>query len=436
MRRDCAAWLIALGALPATAQPQDAGREIPAPVAVPLEDFRLSGPPALGLLGIGASSVTRPNTPRDLIASLVSSAGSDGIVPDGYSLETAPYWLVRHRALGLREYYNASLADRLRYFTAVSVATSRRDARSDTVVRDAHVAFAVRTLLANGRPSPALSALGDSIRAQQIAYIERYRQWESAQSAASGLEPRRGRLARQEELLSALVTRVLVGQATALRDSAMRTLSRRDSLRALVAAGEAAAHDAARFDGDLNRIETELAVFAKRFASEEIEPDGFILEVAGGTRALFERGEWGRARVDGIGVWITPMYRLGAKGLELIGVARYLSNVSEYDGRNLLDIGARAGIDVGRGSLSAEHVWRSVRGSGALTPENNADDPERKRSTRWAVLFDYPLGGKLWAVASFGSDYRRPGGTRPVIATIGLNLGFGAIEILPSVRRP
>src|SRR5688572_19458612 len=89
--------LILAAGLPTAA----ASQEPPSPEW--LEDFRLSGPPALSLLGASASAVARPNTPRDLIASLVSGAGSEGIVPDGYSLETAPWWLTRHRHLTLRE---------------------------------------------------------------------------------------------------------------------------------------------------------------------------------------------------------------------------------------------------------------------------------------------------------------------------------------------
>ena len=406
-----------------------ASQEIPSPEW--LEDFRLSGPPALSLLGVSASAVARPNTPRDLIASLVSGAGSEGIVPDGYSLETAPFWLARHQALSLREYHSASLARRLQYFTSISVATARVRARNSDDGHDAHAAIAVRTLLANGRPNSTLVKAAESIRKEQLAYIEAYRRWEVASTASAPLSARRRQLERQEELLSSLVTKVLVGQATALRDSTMRVLARRDSLRGSVAAAGAASSDADRLESEIEKIETRLEALGKRYSTEEIEPDGFILEVAAGTRATFEGGQWGNQRVDGAGAWVTPMYRIGSKGLELIGVGRYLSNVNEFDGRDLIDLGARVGVDIGRGSLSAEHVWRRVTGDAQLGL-NDGSVSARKSSTRWAALFDYPIGGKLWAVASFGSDYRRPDGDRPVIATIGINLGFGAIEILPS----
>ena len=418
-----AIFFTAAACLSTRANAQNEVSELSEPVAVELEKFRLSGTPALGLLGVSAASVLRPNTPRDLIASLVSGAGSDGIVPDGFSLETAPYWLVRHRALDIRRYHHATLVDRLRYFTAISVATSRARTKPDTVASDAYVAIAIRTLLANGRPSAALRAVEDSLRMRQIQYIERFRRWESSSARAAGVDGMRTRLMRQEELLSSLVTRVLVGPQTALRDSAMRTLGRRDSLRALVASGEAAVRETARLEDEMDRAETRLAALAKRFAEEEIEPDGFVLELAVGTRGRFERAQWASREMDGAGVWITPMYRSGGQGVELIGVARYLSGVEEYEGRNLLDFGGRAGIDIGAGALSAEHVWRSLSGSG------------RSRTARWSILFDYPIGGKIWAAASFGSDYRRSDGSRPAIATIGLNLGFGAIEILPSDRR-
>lgn len=412
----CASGLIWI--LASSAGAQESRAEFSPPPAARLESFRLSGAPALGLLGASSSSVLRPNTPRELIANIVSSAGSDRIVPDGFAMETAPFWLARHRRLSLGEYHRASLGDRLRYFTAVSVATTRERARADSLRADASAAIAVRTLLVNGRPSSALVAIGDSIRAQQIAYIEQYRRWETAQSVATGLETLQRQLDRQEQALASLVTRVILGGDGVLRDSASRVLQRRDSLRARVARAEEGARLAARFEADLDRTDARLATLARRFAGEEIEPEGFILEFAGGGRATFEEGEWTGSRRDGLGIWLTPMYRFAQSNFEMIGVLRYLTNVADYDGRDLLDAGARFGVEAGRGSLSAEHVWRSVDGG--------------RSTTRWTVSFDYPLDERIWAVASFGSDYRRPAGRRPAIATIGINIGFGAIEILPS----
>lgn len=393
-----------------------------------LEDFRLSGPPALSLLGASASAVARPNTPRDLIASLVSGAGSEGIVPDGFALETAPWWLARHRTLTLDDYYNAPLGRRVLQFTSVSVATSRKRSRAEADGYDSNAALAIRTLLANGRPSAALRAAGEELRKEQLAYIEAYRQWETISPRATRLNVRRRQLAQLDDLLSSLTTRVLVAPDPSLRDSTMRTLARRDSLRALVATGEAAAADTAELNRRMELIETRLERLGEKYGSAELEPDGFILEIAGGVRARFPNGRWADERLDGIAAWITPMYRIGSRGIEIIGVARYITNLDEYDGRSVTDLGARAGIGIGKGSLSAEHVWRSLHG-GTL----DSGGAVRRSTTRWAALFDYPIGGKLWVVASFGSDYRSDA-DRPVIATIGVNLGFGAIEILPSRR--
>jgi hypothetical protein len=389
---------------------------------VRLESLRFSGPPALALLGSSPADVQRPNTPRELIVSLVSGAGTDGIVPDGYALEVAPFWLVRRRALTVREYHRPAFTDRIKYFTAISFGASRPRPDSSNARPDARVAIAIRTLLFNGRPSAALVELQDSIRARQIDYIEVYRRWEVAQGSTAGLEAAESRLARQEELLGSLVTRVTAGAQSSLRDSAMRTLARRDSLKTVVGNAQAASAQARRLAGSLDGIEERLETLAKRFMAREADPDGFTLELAAGTRSEFEGGEWTRQRADRLGVWLTPMYRLGAKDIELIGVVRYLSNVRRYRGSDLLDFGGRVAIDVGRGSFSGEHVWRRA---------HDPDDDGTRRSTRWALLFDYPVGGRLRASASFGSDYRRPAGDRPVIATVGIDLGFGAIEIRP-----
>lgn len=415
---------VAVALIPRVASAQDDEREPTAPSLV-LDDFRLSGPPALALLGIAPSSVTRPNTPRALIASLVSATGSSGIVPNGYALETSPFWLVRHPALDLRDYYHASLAARLRYFTAISAATSRPKATSDAAEPDALVSIALRTLLINGRPSPGLIAASESMRSVQLDYLTKYRQWEKLKPSTTGLAAHRRRLAREEELLSTLATRVLVGPERELRDSTLRTLARRDSARAAIASAEDAADELARVEGQMDALETKLSGFAKTYSEEEAEPDGLVVEVAVGTRALFDHGQWGNERVDGIGLWVTPMYRLSARHLEIVAVGRYLTRVAEYDDRNLLDLGARAGWDIGRASLSGEWVTRSVR---------EREGASGQRSSRWAALFNYPLPAKLQLVASFGSDFRRLDGDRPVIATIGLNLGLGAVMIRPGTR--
>lgn len=391
--------------------------------SIRLDDFRLSGPPASALLGISAASVTRPNTPRALIASLVSATGSSGLVPNGYSLETAPYWLSGHPRLQLSDYYSASLGDRLRYFTAFSVATSRPSARSDSVRPDARVSIAMRTLFLNGRPSAALRVTSDSMRAIQLSYIERYREWEIARSRAGRLSSQKQRLGTQEELLSTLVTRVTLGQDH-LRDSALRTLARRDSLRGVVASSEAANNEAASLEKRLDAFDGRLAKLAEDFQEQDAEPDGLVLEVAAGTRALFEEGEWSRARNDGLGVWLTPMYRMSEQHLEIIGVARYIARAVDFDDHDVFDLGARAGLDIGDATVSAEWVRRNVR-------ESSGDN-----SSRWAALFDYPLPAKLHLVASFGSDFRRADGKRPVIATLGINLGLGAVMIVPGNKVP
>jgi len=178
-----------------------------------------------------------------------------------------------------------------------------------------------------------------------------------------------------------------------------------------------------RLEAQMDALEEKLSKLAEDYSERDLEPDGFILEVAAGTRAVFAEGEGDRERVDGIGVWLTPMYRLSERKIEVIGVARYLTRVAEYHDDDLLDLGVRAGFDIGKASLSGEWAHRSLI------------DADRS-SHRWAALFDYPLPAKLHLVASFGSDFRRPNGKRPVVATLGINLGLGAVMIVPESKAP
>jgi hypothetical protein len=260
------------------------------------------------------------------------------------------------------------------------------------------------------------------MRKSQLDYLTRYRRLETLQPVANGLASHRARLERQENLLSTLVTKVLVGPERELRDSTMRTLARRDSARAAVSTAQSAADEVERIEKQMDGLEEKLSRLAENFSERDLQPDGFILEAAIGTRAMFTEGEWDRSHVDGMGVWISPMYRMSPNNLEVVAVGRYLTRVAEYHDDDLLDLGLRAGFDIGKANFSGEWVGRALVDAG-------------RSSSRWAALFDYPLPAKLHLVASFGSDFRREDGKRPVIATLGINLGLGAIMIVPGERK-
>jgi len=405
---------LSLSAVSHSALAQD---EAPEGTARPLvlDEFRLAGPPALLLLGLAPASVTRPATPRALIASLVSAAGYEGLVPNGFAMETAPYWLMRHPMLQLDQYYDASFSDRLRYFTAFSVATSRASVKRDTVQPDAHVSIAVRTLLLNGHPGAGLLRVSESLRRDQLAYITAYRRMERAKSAASPLSTQRKRLVKQEELLSTLVTKMIAGDRD-LRDSTLKTLARRDSARLAVAAAESASEELSRLDLEMERLDARLSKLGEDFSEEDLDPEGLVVELAAGTRAAFSRGEWSNEAIDGIGMWIAPSYRSAARHLSFAGTARYLTRVAEYRNHSVFDAGGRAGIDLRKATFSAEYVRRRVSGGS---------------SSRWAAIFSYALPAGLELTGSFGSDFRKSGRHRPVIATVGLDLGLGAITLSP-----
>jgi hypothetical protein len=390
--------------------------------AVRLDDLRLDAPPATFLVGVSPAAVQRPNTPRALIASLISATGSSGVVPNGFAMETSPYWLAAHPMLQLSEYFHPSVADRLKYFTAVSVATARPKARSDSINPDAHVSIALRTLLANGHPSPALVKVSEEMRKAQQDYLTEFVFAEQLKGKVGDVDALRTRLAREDALLSTLVTRTLVGPDPGLRDSTLRTLSRRDSARSALERAESQAAQLERREKRMDALEEKLSKLAVDFAHEDLEPDGFILELAAGTRARFIEGQWGHQRVDGIGVWITPMYRMSQKKLEMLGVARYLTRVADYADRNVFDIGGRLTRDIGKGSIGAEFTHRELSQKG-------------KATSRWAAIFSVPIPANLQILGSFGSDFRNQNGKRPVIATLGINLGVGAITLAPNSRK-
>lgn len=87
-----------------------------------LTDLKTPSSPGFVLLGVEPTSIEKPTTPSAFATSLQSAVTATGLRP-GYSLETAPYWLVNHK-LQLNEYLNPSVWQNVKQTFSVSLATS------------------------------------------------------------------------------------------------------------------------------------------------------------------------------------------------------------------------------------------------------------------------------------------------------------------------
>jgi hypothetical protein len=429
-----------------------------------VDDLQVTGTPALTLLGVAATAVESPNTPRSLITNLVSAAGQTGVIPNGASLETAPYWLTPHDGLTLERYYRASLPDRLRYFTAFSFA-SARVAAGDGDTANTRVAIALRTLLKNGHPSRALHETDSMLGAlETTANVELRAERAIARDLQKALQavdpahiksigdvlPRiaglrdsiqltRDSLAAAVATLDTLVARgasntaraeatARVARALTLQAALRQRVDRVERASAQVAGlqADSAQHDQARITA-LDAIPAR----AKEYAEATRHPAGLVFEVAVGTRAEFARSLWTEGHSDGAGVWITPSYHTDDGRFALISIGRLLTNVREFEQRDLVDGGLKAVFTFNKLDVGGEYVsrWLFKQTSHTTTSTGSEGTLSYARTDRWSANANYPLTGDLTLAASFGSDYRRPAGERPVIATLGINLGLGAIEL-------
>jgi hypothetical protein len=156
---------------------------------------------------------------------------------------------------------------------------------------------------------------------------------------------------------------------------------------------------------------------------------GFLLAAAAGETwsvpsddfNLVERGRWG--------VWVTPAYRF--RGCEptkvecvalfdAIGVVRLLD---EPNRDALWDFGGRFLWQPTKElSLSAEVLRR--RGAG-MTPT----------SQRTSAILEYRIGQDLLLYGSFGRDFERDTGKKPLVSIIGLNIGFGKRALVKPITQ-
>jgi hypothetical protein len=112
------------------------------------ESFAVPESPAFSFLQFAPATVTRPNTPRDIVAALANGIGEDGKVRQGISLEVTPAYLIPGLGVNLVDYQTHSVK-RLLANTQLSFATVR--AAGDSASTDMGVGIRFN-VIDNGDP--------------------------------------------------------------------------------------------------------------------------------------------------------------------------------------------------------------------------------------------------------------------------------------------
>jgi len=144
---------------------------------------------------------------------------------------------------------------------------------------------------------------------------------------------------------------------------------------------------------------------------------GFRVECAGGSIIDFPVDNFESGKMTRYGVWVLPAYRISNSTLDFIALGRYIHNESDSS-ENYLDFGGRIVSETSDFTLSGEFVYRMIK------RQNNQND----ESYRANVSMEYQLNPSIRVIGSFGRNFKT--NERDLIASLGVNLGFGQIPIL------
>ena len=355
----------------------------------------LSAPtsPAFVLLGVAPASVDRPDSSKALVVNAFSElAESDG-VPQDYAIEVTPFWMKSNRTLSFTEYQNPGLAA-LWQQLRISVATApMRGAEASADPLGTKLAVGFNTKIFNGRPNPTMASALTALFAENTRLLAADRELESIEET---LETRR------EEL------------------EGLTENARRADLIAIIGENE---KTLAKKQAEIDGIEGGIMRRSLEVQALDAERVGFFLAVAGGQVWDFVSDDTRNASANRRGLWVTPAYRVlrCATGCEasfdFIGVARMLK---DPDIDAMIDVGGRLVWRVNtRFSTSFELLRRRA-------PDTvGANEESVQNSNRTAGLLEYRIQDDLVLFGTFGQDFEKASGAKPLVTLLGLNFGFG-----------
>lgn len=355
----------------------------------------LSAPtsPAFVLLGVAPASVDRPDSAKALIVNAFSDLAESEGLPQDFALEVTPFWMKSNRTLSFTEYQRPGIGavwQQLR----VSVATSPiRGADQSAESLGTKLALGFNTKIFNGRPNPAMASALTALFAENTRLLAADRELEGIEET---LESRR-------EELEGLTENAKRADLIAIIGEIEKTLAKKQA--------------------EINGIEAGITRRSLEVQTIDAERVGFFLTVAGGQVWDFVNDDTRNASANRRGIWVTPAYRLlrCATGCEasfdFIGVARMLK---DPDIDAMIDVGGRLVWRLNtRFSTSFELLRRKAPDTVGANEESVQD------SNRTAGLLEYRIQDDLILFGTFGQDFEKATGAKPLVTLLGLNFGFG-----------
>lgn len=361
---------------------------------VEIDDLRAPTSPAFVLLDVTPASVERPENPKAFTVNLINTISRAKGLPQNYAFEVAPYWLTYHPNLTFEQYQTPgarSLVQTLAISVATTPMTPADGSAADPI--GTRVGLGLRTNITNGRFDATMNRLVGELAALQGRLLDVGKAEDAVEAA--------------EEALAAAKQ---AGQPTGALQNALK--ARQDELASLKAQ-----------EGE---VETGLMTKALEIQALDAQRVGLIVTLAAGKTWDFPADDFAMAQSGRWGVWVTPTYRFRActaNGSECTAVVDAIAVV-----RALRDPGKDTSWDAG-----GRMVWQPTRElklsseilrrwAGASTTRTAVVAGDSNRTT---AMLEYQIRRDLSLYASFGRDFKKDTGQKPLVSLMGLNVGLG-----------
>ena len=408
--------VVCLFALPQSLVAQESAAPPATMEPIKLSDLKTPAAPAFQLLGIAPTDVERPTTPRAVAVSLLSTLKQgDTVLPNGFAMEVAPYWLVPHNRLEFGTYINPSPAQSLRQTFSVSVAASKAQLpAADAIAGLLDIGIGVRTSPWAGRASAQVEKLRTAIFVSltQASVVDALL---DQIGIPVGIIPP-AIATTIEQLRSAPHPGLTNAQATTIFDNITKALR-----QALGASGTDAQMRTAllqlRAAGDASRKKAALEL-----QNANQKRLGFTLDVAAAMVARTSDAQGSDTRVTRQGVWTTTGYT--ADAVSLLGLVRYVGNSDDPASKShLLDAGIRVIGMLGDLTASLEAIRR--RDFSTVRVSDSA--------SKAVITLEYKVSEDITITSSFGKDFgdTRLGHDGTTVSLLGVNFGLGSRPVLP-----
>jgi len=154
---------------------------------------------------------------------------------------------------------------------------------------------------------------------------------------------------------------------------------------------------------------------------------GFMMEVDGAMELDFPTGTIGYSKLPQWGIWVIPSYRLPNLSFDFLGIVRYIHSELPNEPADNFDIGGKLAWEARKFSLALEGLLRYQNITLSRNVENGITTTQSKSSTdyRLVVNFDYKISEKMSVTVNFGKNFKQNITVGDLIASVGLNFGFG-----------